>query len=364
VQSRFFAEKARVALEQKNINEAMLSLSLAYQLDRRNYAAGFTLAQLWQIGQPALADQVYAQLARDHPEKRAATLTAWYQSLLMRTDFTAIRLLATDALKVDAAHADAWLHALIFSLRREPDAVAQQKLVDDPGLNEDARALFALDLRTQEKASEAGRRVLLSAPTDLTYSYYHYYRAYRLIELGFPSDALGLLERHGSRLSSRDRLVLWLEACSAAGWTEGTRGEVARLLGTQPGAGIVELICAHLVRHPDRGLFMMLVDRLRAAPLSLTENHYSAYISLLCAAGAVGDLSELREATLKVKQLAGTRFEALDLVEAFFRSPGANARIEACLPALQPLPIEMTYALIERYYQRRSADQLRVGHLP
>jgi hypothetical protein len=52
-----------------------------------------------------------------------------------------------------------------------------------------------------------------------------------------------------------------------------------------------------------------------------------------------------------VRQIAGNRFRTLDDVVAFFRTRDINARIEAHLPALQPQPIEITYALLQRFHR-------------
>jgi hypothetical protein len=51
---------------------------------------------------------------------------------------------------------------------------------------------------------------------------------------------------------------------------------------------------------------------------------------------------------LRLKQASTTPFTALSLVESFFLGETAEKRITSFLPIL-PLPLEINYALIERY---------------
>ena len=73
-----------------------------------------------------------------------------------------------------------------------------------------------------------------------------------------------------------------------------------------------------------------------------------AWFSVLCSAGAVGDKLRLHEITMRLKETSSTPFVALAVVEAFFRGETAERRITAFLPIL-PLPLEVLYALLERY---------------
>lgn len=351
VQSRYFFEKARTAIAARAINEAVIDLSLAYQLDPKNYAAGFTLAQLCQIGQPGLADQIYAQLVREHPAERASTLVAWYQALLLRGDFTAIRTLAAEALKSDdPARASSWLHALIFAQRCEPDAEVFSRLAADPKLPPQNRELLALELRTQKLPLDEIRLILLSQQSSAASPYFDYYRVQRLISLGLPEEALAVMGDPAIRLGAGDRRAFWLDAHARMGWTEISRREVLTMLTGSPDSRTVTLLCAHLIRYPDRKLNDLLFERLRLTPLEASEANYSTYIALLCAAGTNDDFGALQETADTIRRMAGNHFRALDDVVTFFRMRDPNARIETHLPALQPQPIEITYALLQRFH--------------
>jgi hypothetical protein len=50
----------------------------------------------------------------------------------------------------------------------------------------------------------------------------------------------------------------------------------------------------------------------------------------------------------QLKQASRSSFNALDAVEAFFRGETAARRATSFLPVL-PLPLEVTYAMLERY---------------
>lgn len=352
VQSRFFASKANRALAKNDVQEALMSLSVAYQLDRQNYALGRLFAQLTQAAQPALSDRVYAQLAHDHAERRPETFAAWYEALLWRADFGSIKALAREALTSDTNRSSAWLNALLFALRREPDEVLVKELASAKE-SAVANAVFSLELQTRGPASVA-RAALLSAPPQGAPEYLSYYRPKRLIELGFGQDALAMLDRSTAALPARDQLLLHLEAYTALGWRSLIRNDVEALIGRPFNAVGAELLASYLIRHPDEELLRLAFDAFKALPLTQEETTYRTWTSWLCAAGANRDFGRFREAAEQMKKISGADYRALKQVEAFFRGESASARIESYLPAMQPIPIEITYALLERYYQPRA----------
>jgi hypothetical protein len=129
------------------------------------------------------------------------------------------------------------------------------------------------------------------------------------------------------------------------------------LLGpTTPSANTVELLCAHLVRHPNRDLLATLLTALRRSPLPAVAPNYSAYTALLCATGAAGDFESFHEALATARKITGGDFKALSVVETFFRETKKDVRVETYLPALQPLPLDVIYAMLERYYRSRPAS--------
>jgi len=350
-QSRFFVAKANRALARNDIEEALMSLSVAYQKDPQNYPLGRLFARLAQAGQPALADRVYSQLAHDHPAQRAETYAAWYEALLWRADFKSITALAKEALALDPNRGSAWLNALIFALRREPDRQLVRELASSP-TSPDARTVFSLELQTLESPVSA-KSALLKPMAQNASAYLAFYRPKRLIELGFAQDALGLLGRNNP-LPGRDQLVLRFEAQTALGWKTLIRGEVESLLANPLNPTTAELLIGYLIRHPDAELLALTFDAFKQQPQGKDEGTYRLWAGWLCAAGACGDFERFHQAGAQMKAISGAEFRALKQVEGFFRGDNPSTRIEGYLPAMQPIPLEVTYALLERYYRSRA----------
>lgn len=353
VQSRFFVAKANRALAKNDIDETIMSLSVAYQLDRQNYPIGRLLAKLTQTSQPALSDRVYSQLIHDHPPQRAETYAAWHEALLWRADFKSIVGLSREALTLDPGRSGAWLNAILFALRREPDLAVVRELASEKSPPE-VRAVFALELQTLEKPQTA-RSVLRTPPDGNAPAFLAFYRPKRLIELGFAQDALALLGRNYP-LPPRDQLLLRFEAQTALGWKSLIRSDVDSLLAGQLNPTTAELLTSYLIRHPDPELFASAFDAFKLVPWAKDakdESTYRNWAGWLCAAGANGDFARFQEAATQMRAISGAESRALKQVEAFFRGGNATVRVETYLPAMQPIPLEVTYALLEHYYRPR-----------
>ena len=351
VQSHFFAAKANRALAKNDIEEALMSLAVAYQRDSQNYPLGRLYARLLQAGQPALSDRIYSQLTRDHPSQRAETYAAWYEALLWRADFKSITELAREALALDPVRGSAWLNAIVFALRREPDERLVRELANAPNSPE-TRAVFSLELQSLQ-APAAARAGLLKMPAENAAQYLAFYRPKRLIELGFAQDALGLLGR-SNPLPARDQLVLRFEAHHTLGWKSQIRSDVESLVSNQVNSTTGELLAAYLIRHPDPELLAQAFDGFNQQFVAKDESAYRIWAAWLCAAGANGDFERFRQASAHMKAISGAEYRTLKQVEAFFRGGSPSVRVESYLPAMQPIPLEVTYALLERYYQTRT----------
>ncbi len=350
VQSQFFAEKAQRALARHDPREAIMSLSIAYQLDPSNYPLGILFARLTQAEEPELADRIYARLDHDHPEHRVEILSAWYNSLLWRADFSGIEKLVTEALDADPPHANAWLHTLIFVWRREPDATAERKLLNATS-SSSAKYVLALDLKTQAPA--LARTALLTPPQADAPAFLNYYIPHRLIELGFARDAVSLLTSSQLQLSPRDRLGLLLDAYASLGWRPIMQQQFDQIVGQPLNAPAVEVLASFLIRHPDRTLLQQAFDAFARKNSSVVESSYPEWTAWLFAAGAAGDFDRFQIASEKMKAIAHADLRAIDSVKLFFQGNATHARIETYLPVMQPLPLDVCYALLERYYQPR-----------
>lgn len=356
-QSHYFAEKANRALARGDFDEALMSLSVAYERDPTNYTLGRQFARFIQVAQPGLADRVYGRLAHDHPDRLPETLAAWYESLLWRADFKTIVARCREALSIDPAHASAWLNALVFALRREPDINAVRELASATD-SAAARVVFSLELQSLTDPASV-RSALLKAPPDNAPPYLAFYRPKRLIELGYAQDAITVMNRAPGALPARDQIALRLEAESALGWRSLIRNDCEALLSSSLNVSTAELLSAFFIRHPDAELFGLVFDAFKARPPASLDEAYRAWAGLLCAAGANGDFPRFREAGAQMKKLSGAEYRSLNQVEAFFHGESASSRIESYLPAMQPIPLEVTYALLERYYRPRSQTAAR-----
>ncbi|HXA15095.1 MAG TPA: hypothetical protein VNW23_08210, partial [Opitutaceae bacterium] len=142
---------------------------------------------------------------------------------------------------------------------------------------------------------------------------------------------------------------LRLDIFAEKGWLSLVRNEVELVLSAPATTSSVELLCTQLVRHPDPELLDALFDQLQRKPLPPTADTYQATLALFCAAGVNADWPALQAARNMLRQLSGSTFATLDLTEAFFRGQSAQRRLGSILPLLQPLSLDVTYALFDHY---------------
>jgi hypothetical protein len=95
-------------------------------------------------------------------------------------------------------------------------------------------------------------------------------------------------------------------------------------------------------------LFAALVEKLQREPLPPAIDSFQAIAALFCAAGVNADWPDLQVARNLLKHLSGSNFTALDLIESFFRNQSAR-QLGNVLPILQPMSLDVTYALFEHY---------------
>ncbi len=344
----FFLEKSNRAFAAGKTAEGLIYLNNSYQFDPTNYGAGLALAKNYQAGQPRVSDEFYARLLRDHPAQQSATSQEWFRALLARGDFVQAANVAQNGVTADLAHAQVWMRSLLFVTKQSGD----EKPLRDLLANRTPAAALWHPLIEVELLLRAGRtreaRTALdrSWPTKVP-AFYTYYRVSALIALGDTFAALDRLAAQTGRIDDEAVVTLNLEAYASGGRTTLLQSEFARVL-SQLSAPRVKILCAHLIRHPDPALFAQLYSRVETGGLPLTTDTAGTWFSLLCTAGAVGDEKRMHALVLHLKQASNTPFIALNSVEAFFRGQTAEKRVTSFLPIL-PLPLELNYALIERY---------------
>ncbi len=355
VQARFHLERARHALADGRPQDALLSLASAYELNPRDYATGLLLAQLWQNHQALRADTLYARLYQDHPEQREATAQAWYRSLLARGDFQAILQLSGNRLLQPApatAPHPAWIQAFLFAVRQSGELAAIDQLLAEAALSPELRPLLALE-RALPELSLAERVASLSAALPAArdpFTQHHLLR--RLLADGSADLVLSATLPGGSLLGDRERVRLRLDALAAIGRAEERADLFRQVLALPMNPSILELLGNHLIAHPDPALLATLSDKLANDPLPPNEESLPARHVWLAACAAQPDAERLRAAIDDVVRLAGRSPQALRPVAAAVLEIRGGFRLETLLPLLQPLPLETTYTLYERFAPR------------
>ncbi|MBI5766736.1 MAG: hypothetical protein HZA93_03025 [Verrucomicrobia bacterium] len=349
----FFVERANRAFAAGRTAEGLLFLINAFEFDPGNYAVGLTIARHYQLLQPNTSDRFYERLLNTFPAQRDATAQDWYRALLARGDFVQAARLSRTQVIADAARAGVWMRALLFTTRQiGDDALLDELLADSAPEARPWRQLLAVEKllrtgRTAEARTALGRPWPGQAPP-----YTFYYQAGALAGLGDTFAALDVLGRAEASLGQTARYTLQLDILAAAEARGVLLRDVEKLLG-QPLRGTdflptITLLCAHLVRHPDAEILAKLTLRLRHERMDFNNDTAGVWFSLVCAAGAVGDQDRMHTVVLQLKEASKSSFAALDTVEAFFRGDGGARRATSFLPVL-PLPLEVAYAMIERY---------------
>jgi hypothetical protein len=349
VRSAYFFEKGNQAFAAGRIKEGLLYFDNAYKFDPANYLAGLALARNYQTTHTAISDAVFTRLYYEHPRQRAATAQDWFRALLARGDFPKVAELAARELIADPGHASPWMRALVFATRQTGDAAPLTALLasKDP-----AAAPWHQLITTELVARGPDRNALaraLRAPWPLNApAYARYYQIEGLIALGDHFNALDQLGRQVGRLDEETALGLRLAAYARAGSKSQLTYEFNVLLTRPLTPPVIKLLTAHLVRYPDPALFAHLYDKFERANLPLTTDNAGSHFSVLCVAGVHQDRVRLRALILRLKDLASASFLRLNLVEDFFNNESPAKRISTFLPIL-PVPLEVTYALLERY---------------
>jgi hypothetical protein len=348
--ARFFFEKAERAFRANQTVEGIMWLSQSYELDPGNYAAGRVLAQLWQNTEAEVSDRVYRQLLRDHPEQRPATAQAWFLALLARGDFRTLGALAWEELHDQPAQSSVWANALLLCSRRTGDTHYLEQAVATPaGLPPYATVLCRWELQIRGARPDVVRMVLTQSIPTKSRPYVFYYRVDRLLHAGMAPEALQELSRCRELLDPSDRLSLYLDAYAAAGWQNILDGQVDKLLATQAGSVVlVDVLSAHLIRYPNPAILAKLFTSVAQHPLVGTDGEkLTAFACLFCAAGTNGDWTRQEAIAAAIKTFTGARYRTLDMVGTYFRRPGSGPPVEHYLPALPPLPVDVTLALYE-----------------
>lgn len=346
--SSYFLKQSEDAYRDGRLNESLMALSLAFQYNPANTAAGLTLARLWQTHRPDLSNRLYAQLLSQNPEQRVAIAEQWLRALAPRGDAEAIEELAANALRFDPDHTAAWLQALVFANRRTGNQELLDHLVttSEP-IPAGARHLIQLEATIRPLAAESARLLLIDLPEPGLPHYLVTYQARNLVRLGFPADALDLIARDPGRIDRRDRIAIELSAYASLGYRRLLEAAFDRAMSERLSSGTIDLVAAHLIAFPDAEFYDRLMRAARAARIGDGSAAPSALLTLFVLAGLQGDFDRLVQFRDLLRARSGADFRALDLAERHFRGD-EPMRPQHLLPLLQPLALEVNYALHDR----------------
>lgn len=348
VRGWFFLERSSRAFAAGRPAEGMLYLNNAYEFDPSNYTVGFNFAQKLQLGHSGRADAVYRRLMQEHPAQRGITAQAWFRSMLARGDFLGVEGIARLQLTEDPTHASVWMRALIFATRELGSINTLQELLASPlpSLQPWRQVLEAELLLRQGRTAQA--RAMLNTTWNDQPPYSRFYQIRELIRIGESFTAIDLTGKYQSDVDDTARATLLLEAYTTMQAHQSLQRLVDSLLGPPLNLPTIRLLAAYLIRHPNPELLDKFFAKFTQEKIPFGDDSLETYLTLYCTAGADGDWTKLHAVAGKIRRTDGGTSLTLGLVESFFRGQTTHTRIAGLLPAL-PMPLEVHYALLERY---------------
>ncbi|MFM9080962.1 MAG: hypothetical protein ACKOTE_12680, partial [Opitutaceae bacterium] len=168
--------------------------------------------------------------------------------------------------------------------------------------------------------------------------------------------ALDALARKSGVTDGEVLLTARLGALAAGGPDRLLQQEIDRALSarlTPATLPLIKVITGHLIRWPDRALFARVLAKIEGERVPFTDQTAGIWFGVFCAAGAVGDEANLGRMSAFIRQSTGQPFLVLGATEAFFRGDSNERTILPFLPVLL-VPLEVTYALLDRYTGREA----------
>lgn len=358
----FFMDRANRAFDDGQIAAGMLYLGNAYEFDPANYTIASTFAHRLHLSHPVRANEVYRRLRDDHPAQRAAVSELWFRSLLAHGDFETIATLARDELFADPSHTGVWMRALIFATRQtHSDAPLLELASSASPAAQPWLPLLETELLLRSARTVEARAALVQ-PWENVPAYSRFYQIDELIALGEGIAASDFVARYRPSLDDTARAILLLDAYASIPAPHSRQRLAAALLQPPLTAPTLRLLAAHLIRYPDAELFAKLYDTFAPAPPPLTDENLDAYLALYCTAGLHRDWPRMQAIGALLQQAGNGSRATLSIAARFFQSDTQSRSIASILPAL-PLPLEVQYALHERFPSRR-AKSLQLSAAP
>jgi hypothetical protein len=220
-----------------------------------------------------------------------------------------------------------------------------------------ARALLAYENECGREPDSAARAALSEAALrTTTQEVVRYHALRRLVDEGHAASAAAWLQPGRIELGERARISLELDALAALGREDERLALGLAVIKVPRRALIVELLGGHLVRYPNAKLFAAWTERLADEAGVPVGELYPQQLAQIVVAGTQHDNPALNTALAQVRRTAGDDVASLRLVEAYFSADVPPAAPGAVLPLMQPMPLEIAYALYARYDALRSGS--------
>jgi tetratricopeptide (TPR) repeat protein len=345
-QELLYAMRAREAMAAGDYQAAILSLQTVCLLNPQNSSAGLTLAHLLQLaGQSAVAEHTYQRLMQDVPEQRAAIAQVWIRLLLARANYTDIKPLAMAMLSEDSSRREAWLHALVFSVRQSNDPAALDPLLSGehglPNWSVDLVRLEQQILRGKTDRALPGLTRLYPATTS---PYVPFYQADRLLRLGYADQAANLVDAYGKFVPPDVASLLRLRAYRMKGWTSLVDSEFEGLMQLPLSSRTATLCSAYLLEWPDRAEAARFLQRFITAGPALSGETLPLYQAVFLVAITSGLTDRAAQVMGQISVFTKSDGKALHGLGELLRTNPAAAQLAQLLPSVS-LPIEAIYAL-------------------
>ncbi|HVU15669.1 MAG TPA: hypothetical protein VHD32_01995 [Candidatus Didemnitutus sp.] len=352
VRAELFVRKARAYAESGHLREALSALRTAHDIAPGELTVSLPLAEMAEATNPDVADQLYFDMIRRHPEQRREIAQIWLKGLVTHGRLREAAELAHRQLPVDPAAAGAWTHVLVTVSRLLHDPQILDPAADQSGVPAGAAQVLHFEAMVRRTPSSEVPALLLRTPLGTDFPYAIEQRVSLLVEFGRAREALGALAQARNVLSGRDVARLALSAYVTLGDHDRLAQEVDGLLQSTAGdrAAKITLVGEHLIVHPDAPLLAHLVSAMGDGQEVAADDRRECWLALMCAAGAAGD----RKTFLVLKSAAAPAISSngIDALEGFFFPPEGAKSMRGALPSLEIGSMTLAYALLERAAQR------------
>lgn len=343
-----FVTRAQRDLERRDIRSAVLNLQVAVKLEPTSVEACQLLASLLEGIDWNRAEELRRQLLSARPDQAEAIAQSRLAGLVARGRFQEIQRLAADRLQNSLPQSEgAWLQAFLFANRRTADAAAVDLLLKSPALSSSTRHILALQTRLRTLANIEARLALQEEarncgrdPMRLRYA------LGALLEHGDTAIVMHFLDSRRSDLLDRDYVELRLAAWQRAG-SNAQLERAFEVLASQPIAtGLLEVLCTHLLRHPNKVLFGLMKQSVMTRIQGISSTDCPSISALYLVAAAAGDQALMDWCASAISAAAHAPFSAHTLVAQGMSSP--REATGAWLHLVRPLSLQSLYATHDR----------------